>query len=166
MDQNWYVLAVQPRKEVYVEHQLRSAGEVVTCPRYVKTVRHARRTKRVPSPLFPGYLFVQLDLKTHNWRKVNSIPGSMGLVKFNNRPSPLGLPFVESVISKIGRDGIVSFEQKLRLGDSVQAVGGPFDRLFGRVIEMSESDRVKVLMDALNRKVEITLPKMAVIAAA
>lgn len=166
MNQNWYVLAVQPRKETFVEHQLRSAGFGVACPRYIKSIRHARRVKRVAKPLFPGYLFVRFADKSQSWRNVNWVPGTVGLVKSDNRPSPLSAKFVESVISNMGQDGVVSFEQKIRLGDSVQAVGGPFDRLIGRVIEMSEGDRVKVLMDALNRKVEITLPKMAVIAAA
>ena len=166
MNSNWFALAVQPRKENYVEQQLRSADHDVACPRYVKTVRHARRQKQVEAPLFPGYLFLKLSADSPNWRNVNWIPGSIGLIKFGNSPSPLKNDFVEEFISNLGSDGVVGFNQELKRGDRVQALGGPFDGLIGEVIKMSDSERVKVLMDALNRKVEMTLPRRAVISAA
>lgn len=163
---NWYALAVQPRKEEYVERQLASNGYRVACPRFRKIVRHARQTKTKLAPLFPGYLFIELDLATQSWRKANWIPGSIGLVKFDNRPTSLNRDFVENFVLNLSENGLAQFKQDLKVGDRVQAVGGPFDRLIGEVVAMSDSDRVKVLMEALNRKVEMTLPKSSIVIAA
>lgn len=163
---NWYALAVQPRKEEYVERQLASSGHKAACPRYRKIVRHARQTKTVLAPLFPGYLFIELDLSTQSWRKANWIPGSIGLVKFDNRPTALHRDFVENFVLHLSENGLAQFNQDLKVGDRVQAVGGPFDRLMGEIVAMSDSDRVKVLMEALNRKVEMTLPKSSIVIAA
>lgn len=166
MSKKWYALAVHPRKEDMVEHQLRARSYKAVCPRYKKLVRHARSTKTIATPLFPGYLFVQLDETRQSWRRVNWVSGSIGLIKFDSRPAPLADSFVEQIVSYLGNDGLIAFKQKLSVGDRIEAVGGPFDRLIGEIIEMSCSDRVKVLIEALNRKVEVSLPKATVVAAA
>lgn len=166
MSKRWYALAVQPRKELYVEQQLIARGHKAACPRFRKTVRHARKTKSVLAPLFPGYLFLEIDLGVQSWRKANWIPGSIGLVKIDNRPTPLDGDFVDSVISALGHGGVIEFQNNLQVGDRVQAIGGPFDRIIGEVVSLSDKDRVKVLMEALNRKVEMTLPRKSVVVAA
>ena len=166
MELNWYALAVQPRKEAFVERQLRSLGHTAVCPRYYKRVRHARKISRVAAPFFPGYLFVKLDLSEKSWRRVHTIPGSIGLIKFNNRPSPLARSFIDQFIRHLSDGGIVCVTPKLKIGDRIRAVGGPFDEQTGEVIGLSENDRVKILLEALNRKVTATLPKTAVIVAA
>ncbi|MEL7030770.1 MAG: transcription termination/antitermination NusG family protein [Pseudomonadota bacterium] len=166
MKPEWYAVAVKARKERYVQNQLLANGYLVACPRYQKTVRHARNKRHVFAPLFPGYLFVRLNLETDNWRLVNSLPGSIGLIKFGDRPSALNMQFVEEYILCIDVGGCVSFEHEIKLGDRVQAVGGPLHQMHGEVVEMTCDQRVKVLMEALNRKVETTLPRRALVVAA
>lgn len=166
MNSNWYALAVQPRKESYVAQQLRHDGFPIACPRYLKVVRHARKTRRIFAPLFPGYLFVQLEMNAKRWRQVNWVSGSIGLVKFGDHPIPLEPHFAESFILPLQNNDVIEFNHRLKKGDRVTAVGGPFDRCMGEVIAMSEDKRVKILMDALNRKVETTLPTASVIATA
>ena len=162
----WYALAVQPRKESYVEKRLKSDGYSVAWPRFLKTTLHARRSRRVAASLFPGYLFVQLDLSRHSWRQVNWTPGTIGLVKFGDQPTPLDDGFVSMCIRNLPENGIIEFEQSVEVGDRVRAVGGPFDRFMGEVIDLPNEQRVKVLFDALNRKVETTLPRKSVVVAA
>ena len=166
MTSDWYALAVQPRKEQFVENQLNSNGFEATYPRFRKIVRHARRTKTVLSPLFPGYIFINLDLSRQSWRKANWMQGSIGLVRFDNRPAPLPAAFVEDFVMGLGEGSIAEFNQDLKVGDTVQAIGGPFDRLKGEIIGLSDQDRVKVLMEALNRKIAMTLPKNQIVVAA
>lgn len=166
MSHNWYVLSVQPRKECYVQQQLLAHGYQFAYPRYRKSIRHARRTRMVSRPLFPGYMFIRLDLDSDNWRLAHRVPGSIGLVKFANRPSPLPAEFVAKFIHNLDDDGTIQLNPSLKLGDRVQAIGGPFDRCMGEVVNMTDNERVKVLMSALNRKVEMTLPRKTVVVAA
>ncbi|MEL7096320.1 MAG: transcription termination/antitermination NusG family protein [Pseudomonadota bacterium] len=166
MNKNWYALVVQPRKEKYVEQQILARGLRATYPGYQKTSKHARTVKRGFTPLFPGYIFVQLDNDGNDWRRVNWVPGAIGLVKFGDQPSPLKREFVQRFIDVRDGDGLPSFDQKILPGDRAQAIGGPFDSLIGEVIELPKNERVKMLMDALNRKIEVTLPRRAVVVAA
>lgn len=163
MTQNWYAIAVHPKKEGLVEHQLKSAGIHAVCPRYVKRVRHARKCRDVATPLFPGYLFAQLEELSGSWRQVNWMQGSLGLITVGSRPSALEQSFLNQFLSRVDSNGVVRFNQDFEIGDSVRTIGGPFDRLIGKVLATSEQDRVKILIEALNRKVEMTLPRTAVI---
>ena len=43
-------------------------------------MRHARKILNVRAPLFPGYLFVSLDLTRDRWRSINSTYGVLGLI--------------------------------------------------------------------------------------
>lgn len=163
MKSSWYPLAVQSRKEAYVGRQLASYGFLFACPKYKKVVTHARKRRVVFAPLFPGYVFISLDLCRQDWRLLNSLPGSLGLLQFNYRPSALDTDFVSSFIDSMDVNGIPKLKESLNLGDRVQAIGGPFDRMIGEVVEMSSEARVKILIEALNRKVELTMPRQAIL---
>lgn len=160
------MLAVKPRKEAYVERQLKSAGFNAVYPRYWKRVRHARSAKTVAAPLFPGYLFVNLKDAQTSLRYANWISGSLGFLGVNNRPSALPPTFVKRFISDLDSDNTIKFRENLKLGDRVQAIGGPFDRITGEVVDLNDEQRIVVLLDAINRKVEATLSRTAVICAA
>ncbi|MEL6756007.1 MAG: transcription termination/antitermination NusG family protein [Pseudomonadota bacterium] len=164
MQKKWYALAVQPRKEHFVEQLVVQMGFDAICPNYIKHVRHARSTKKVIAPLYPGYIFVGMDIVTENWRAVNYVRGSIGLIMSGNRPSELAIEFVDEFISKVGSNGVIAFQQELQIGDEVQALGGPFHSLTGRIVDMNDRDRVKILLNALNRKITTTLPRTAVFA--
>ena len=97
MDNRWYALAVQRRKESYVEQQLSSLGYVVVCPRFLSLRRSSRKVTKTKAPIFPGYLFVELNLERQNWREVNSNPGSNGLINFGDRPYPLNRCFANRI---------------------------------------------------------------------
>ncbi len=71
----WYAVRTQPNQEARAEHQLQRQGFATFLPRIGKSVRHARKLRQVRAPLFPGYLFVQLDLTRDRWRAVNSTYG-------------------------------------------------------------------------------------------
>lgn len=166
MDKNWYVLAVQPGKERYVEMQIKSAGYGVLCPRYKRRVRHARAVKTVTPPLFPGYVFVELESHAASWRSVNWIPGAIGFVRFEGNPSSVNSDFLENLKQYMATDGSSVIEKPLSIGDRVQAISGPFERVLGEVIDMSDGERVTVLMEALNRKIELTIARTAIVVAA
>lgn len=163
MSKFWYALSVQPNKERFVEQQLSANGFNVACPRYKKSTSHARQRKTVSKPLFPGYLFVELDLSSQNWRLANWTRGSIGLVKLGSHPSPLPSDFVEDFILY---SDAPHHSRELEFGDRVTAIGGPFDSCVGEVLELSDNERVKILMSALNRKVVLTLPRTALVVAA
>ena len=65
---NWYAVQTLPNRENLAVSHLERQGFDVWLPRIERIIRHARQTKRVWRPLFPGYLFINLDLEKARWR--------------------------------------------------------------------------------------------------
>ena len=65
---HWHVVNTRARREQDALINLCRQGFEVYLPKYRKRRSHARRVEWVPSPLFPRYLFVCLDLEIDQWR--------------------------------------------------------------------------------------------------
>ena len=76
----WYVAHTQPHAENKAAVHLGRQGFVTYLPRYLKRRRHARRVDVVSAPLFPRYLFVQIDTAVQRWRSIYSTFGVSQLV--------------------------------------------------------------------------------------
>src|SRR5208283_4434114 len=81
--ERWYVARTLPNREAGAASQLEAQGFRVFLPRIARTVRHARKMRRVRAPAFPAYLFVALDLNRDRWRSVN---GTFGLAETGYSP--------------------------------------------------------------------------------
>ena len=71
----WYVVHARPHQERRAEANLLRQGFRVWLPVMERSRRHARRIETVRSALFPGYLFVELDIERATWRAINGTFG-------------------------------------------------------------------------------------------
>src|SRR5258708_11637802 len=84
---SWYVAQTHPHAEVKASLHLRRQGFEIYLPRYLRSRRHARRVETVAAPLFPGYLFVAIDMATQRWLSIQSTIGVARLVRDGARPA-------------------------------------------------------------------------------
>ena len=103
--QRWYAAQVQPRKERLALIHLQRQHFVTHCP--VVTRRRQLRGRSVTGsePLFPGYVFLELDCGRDPWRSVNGTIGVSGVVNFGIRPAALPAGFVEQLPRLAGEGG-------------------------------------------------------------
>lgn len=86
MNSRWTVVATPRGKEKYAQVNLERQGFAVYCPMVRKRVKHARSVSEVLRPMFPGYLFVQIDQEGNSWRPILSTAGVRALLRSGNRP--------------------------------------------------------------------------------
>ena len=135
---------------------LRRQGFSTFTPRTVKSVRHARQFRVKAQAFFPRYLFIALDLKRQMWRSVNGTIGVTGLVTAGGRPQPLPIGIVERLIALSDERGIVNFGPKLKVGDKVEIMSGPFAKMIGVLTSLDAAGRVRVLLALLGGEVPVT----------
>ena len=165
MQPNWYCVGFIANKErLAIQHLERQAYEVF-CPRMTRTVSHARKRVKKLVPIFPGYLFVHLDLSRQRWRPINGTLGVTHIVSVAERPAPLKTGFVETLLDHADADGVVTFNEEFQPGDRVRMVGGAMHNQLGTLCRMKGPDRLVVLMSMLGREVETTVPKSMLIKA-
>jgi transcriptional antiterminator RfaH len=159
----WYVVHTLQLCEARAQIQLERQGFCTFLPRYVKTVRHARKCTTVSAPLFPRYLFIELDVLHDRWRSVNGTFGVANLLTANDRPVPLPIGVVEALIEQIGENYGVSEPVAIEVGEPVQISRGPFADLIGRLARIDGRGRVQVLLQLLGGEVQVSIERQALV---
>ncbi len=153
----WFVITTHPQREAYALDNLGRQGFVAYCPMIIRRIRHARRVRDVPRPLFPSYVFVEQTSALLSWRSLMSTYGVRSLVRNGDVPALLNDKFVVALRAR-ERDGVLAKpEQPFQIGQNVELRGGPFDGLVGTVMELREKDRIVVLMNLLNQPTRVLL---------
>lgn len=153
----WAVVNTQPHRErIALDNLLRQEFHAY-CPLIRKRVTHARRSQDVLRPLFPSYLFVQIDPEVRRWRPILSTIGVRALVRCGERPGTVTDGFVDSLKAREIEGAIIRPASPYKIGQQVRVAVGAFDGLVATIIEMDERDRLVVLMDILNQSVKVKL---------
>lgn len=155
----WYIVRTQSRAEERAVWNLNNQGFETYLPRYRKSVRHARKTKTVLCPLFPGYVFVQVNIKRQHWRSINGTFGVISIVQFGDGPTPIDAAIVDSIRIREDEPGIVNIASHgLKKGDRVRVCDGAFADYTALLEDISDSQRVFLLLDIMGREVRLNVP--------
>lgn len=158
---SWFVVATKPNSENLAAGHLARQGFAPYVPQ-IKTVRrHARRVEMVKRPLFPGYMFVELDPMITRWRSINGTVGVKHILSNAGRPQVLASEFIETLMAR-EHDGFITVGTDTRTGDVVRVRGGAFDNLIGEVLSVDQRGRLRLLMQLIGRDVVSTIPVTAV----
>ena len=154
---NWYVVQTKVNSELLALSNLSRQGFSAWLPKYSRLIRHARQTREVLRPFFPGYLFVQFDIEFDQWRAINSSVGVIRLVSFTSSPSILDNKFIETLKACENNEGIIQSDHRcpdnLSVGDSVEILNGPMAGVVGKLLRMDTANRVTVLLELLGNLV-------------
>lgn len=152
----WFVVRTKPSSERVAEINLQRQGFRSYCPYIAAAKSNVRR-----APLFPRYLFVELDLEAALWRSVNGTFGVMNLVQFGPKPSAVPVGVVEDIMSRENAEGLIVLQPEdlsLRAGDKVVLADGPLDQQFGVIVRLPGQRRAEVLLHLMGREVKVTTP--------
>src|SRR5262249_2350796 len=123
--ERWFVARVHPNRENSAQFNLEQLGFRSFAPRLRRTVRHARKLRTVLAPLFPGYVFLILDLSRDRWRAANSTFGVSSLIMGGEQPMPVPRGVVEA-LAMSEQSGLIRLDNDLEVGQKVRIVSGPF----------------------------------------
>lgn len=151
----WLAVNTHPHREHIAIENLGRQDFETYCPLIQRQVRHARRTRHVMRPLFPGYVFVRINPDLQRWRPILSTFGVRSLVRCGDRLSFVEDGFVAGLRARELDGIIIKPAEPYQLGQKVRMRSGPFDGLVATIIEMDEKDRLVVLMDLLNQSVKV-----------
>ena len=166
---NWYLAQLRPGAFERARINLDRQGFACFMPLRARTIRRSGRLQPVRHPLFPGYIFVQIDPGSQGWRKINSTFGVARLVSLEpNRPTPVPPEVMEGLFARCDADTWHMAPQDLQPGHPARLVQGPFCEMMAVVETVPEKDRVFVLLDLMGRttRVGVALDDLEPVAAA
>jgi transcriptional antiterminator RfaH len=149
----WAAAQLQPQRERLALHTLALAGYVTYLPRLRQhRVSHGRRIETTPA-LFPGYAFVLIELQ---WHTARWAPGVVRIVLDGAAPARVPDAVIAEIRSR-ETNGLIELPSKLRRGDRVRVLRGPFEGQLAIYAEMKPRERVEVLLALLGGQRRLTL---------
>lgn len=157
----WYACWTRSRAEKRVKAWLDTHRIEAFLPLVEKERQWADRKKRVPFPLFPGYLFVRVAAE--RVPEVVRAPSVVTIVGTEGRPSPIRgreIASVRALLEGVNRSGILpSPADFLEDGDWVRVIDGPFEGMEGILLEGAGRPRVVVQLSAIHQAVRVELER-------
>jgi transcription antitermination factor NusG len=102
-------------------------------------------------PLFPGYLFVKTDLNPHEHVEILRTIGAVRLIGNKQGPIAVANETLESLKIMVNTDLPISTGNRLRRGDRVMVIQGPFAGVIGTFVRYKGNARVVVNIEALGQ---------------
>ena len=117
----------------------------------------------VQKKVFPGYLYVRMDLDDDSWYVVRNTPGVTGFVGNGAQPTPLSRKEVEDVLGVAARTSRAP-EKKVRPrleyeeGEQVRVITGPFADFNGAISDIDvDRSKLTVLVNIFGRETPVEL---------
>jgi transcriptional antiterminator RfaH len=151
----WACARLQLRRETLALHCLKLAGYEIYLPRLrERRVRFGRKIVLTPA-LFPGYAFVWIELQ---WHAARWAPGVLGLVMSGDVPVRCPDGVIEQ-IKRRERGGLVDLPSRLRRGDRVRILRGPFTGHLAIYADTPARDRVAILLALLGGQHRVVMSR-------
>ena len=158
MSKEWFILQFKPNSHHQASKNLNQQGFETFLPLHDTTSRKLSRFINTSKPLFPGYMFIRFDKAESEWHKVNNTYGVSRLITFNSVLKSIPTSFVDSLMKRYDLSGKLLPVQKLKKGDQIELLTGPFANFIATVETYETDQRIWILMDLMGRKTKMQTP--------
>jgi transcriptional antiterminator NusG len=154
-DSRWFAVWTRSRHEKIVAAALNQSGIPHYLPLKSEVRKWSDRNQIVESPLFSGYLFVNINILTNSRLQVLKVPGVGALV--GNRMSPLPIPDqqIEDVRKVLTAGVEYSVQPLLKEGDRVRVKQGALAGVEGTLIGNSSTSRLLVSIEMIRQSLSV-----------
>jgi transcriptional antiterminator RfaH len=148
----WYLLYTKPRQEQIAVANLQNQTYRALAPQVSVRKRTNQGWKEVSEPLFPNYVFIQLDDVTDDWRPIRSTRGVSGFVRFGSGlPSPISDDLMQPLLALDLKKMSEQLTTYPKVGDRVKvSIGDTW--VSALVTAENAKGRVEVLLTMLSQE--------------
>lgn len=155
---DWYVLQTKARQERVAEHQLNNQHFNTFLPMLRTQKRLRGRWTRVCEPLFPGYLFIELDMENQNTAPIRSTRGVLRLVRLGVTIRPFPEDMMQGLMQAQALEGEAIDPSRLfDKGDEVVLLDGPMKGLTAIFAARNSQERVVLLLNVLGNQTQVSV---------
>ncbi|UII33630.1 UpxY family transcription antiterminator [Fulvivirga ulvae] len=156
----WYVLYVKSRFEKKVADSLEEISLKSFLP-LVRTVRRwSDRKKTIMQPLFPSYVFVNVNSQ-NEFHRALSVNGACGYIRFGVEYAQVSDKEIKQIKYLVGDKNIIDIEANVdvpEVGEVKKIMNGPLRGLECKVLEAENLNKIIVRIDSLQQNIKATVP--------
>ncbi len=154
----WYALQHKPAQGDRALTHLQNQDIACFYPKIsVEKIKAGKRIKKL-EPLFPGYLFVNLEQTDPMWAKLRSTRGVLRIVGFANKPAAISDEVIRHI--KESLDSVAELGG-IKPGQEVQLNDGPFEGINAVFQAYDGEERAIVMINFMQKQQEVRVPVSA-----
>jgi transcription antitermination factor NusG len=152
---DWFALSVKHQHEKAVAEALGVLGVDHLLPLYRSSRAWSDRTREIDLPLFPGYVFAQLeaDLRLHVLR----IPSVTQIIGFGGKPAVVDPAEIAQIRAALESRLPLRPWPHLKAGDRVRVERGPLKGVEGLLLRERDHLRLVISVEILQRSVAVEI---------
>ncbi|MEQ5814537.1 transcription/translation regulatory transformer protein RfaH [Marinobacter sp. NFXS11] len=155
----WYALQHKPAQGDRALQHLQNQDIACFYPKIsVEKIKGGKRSKKL-EPLFPGYLFVNLEPTDPMWSKLRSTRGVLRIVGFANKPAPISNAVIQHIKESLDS---VAEQGGIKPGQAVELSEGPFEGINAIFQAYDGEERAIVLVNFMQKQQSIRVPVSAI----
>ena len=164
----WYVVhtysGYENKAKLALEDAIRRAGlehkfgEVIVPTEKVVEVKDGQK-KTTTRKVYPGYIFVNMEVDNETWHLVKSTPKVTGFIGGSRNPPPIPEDDVRRITQQMDEEEqapkvVLDFER----GEEIRIIDGPFASMKGRVEEVNQArGKLRVMVSIFGRPTAVEL---------
>ncbi len=148
---DWYFVQFKRNSHRLAERNLNRQGFKTFLPLQDLTITYGSKFLTRLKPLFPGYMFVKIDLENAPWHKINSTLGVSRLICHDGVPKSIPSEVIAGLMSRCDNLGKLLPPTALERGDSVTIMSGALANFVATVETIDSNRRIWVLMDIMGQ---------------
>ena len=165
----WYIVHAYSNFEHKVREALRERvkmhglehkfGDVLVPTEEVVEMREGQK-RRSERKLFPGYVFVNMEMDDETWHLIKEVPKVLGFIGgSSDRPAPITDKEANAMLQRV-QEGADKPRPKVLFepGEVVRVIDGPFNDFNGVVEQVNyEKNKLQVAVQILGRSTPVEL---------
>jgi transcription termination/antitermination protein NusG len=155
LEQRWYAAYTTSNHEKRVAEQLRVREVEHFLPLYESLRRWKDRRVHLQFPLFPGYVFVRMELRDR--LRVQQVPGVARLVGFHGELAALPEEEIEALRASLASGLPAEPHPYLTEGERVRVRSGPLAGLQGILVKKKNKTRFVVSVELIHRAMAVEM---------
>lgn len=164
---DWYAIQTYSGSEqsvkraiqnLFRECNMQSRLEEIVVP--TEDIIEMKNSKKrvVERSLYPGYVFIKVDLDTKLWHMIQSLPRVGRFIGESKKPTPLSESDIKNILEKVENRAAPKPKIFFDAGEVVRIVEGPFANFTGIVEEYGmEHEKLKLNVSIFGRNTPVEI---------
>ena len=154
---SWIVARSKPNQDKTALINLERQNFEFFQPTFNTTSRKKGKFKEIIKPVFPGYIFISINLGEENWHKINNTRGISSIIVFANKIPLIRCKLIEELKYRFSLDNAQNVADPYKIGMNAEIANGPFAQLIGKIDKIDTDQRIWILLDILGNQTRVSI---------
>ena len=158
---SWIVARNKPNQDKIALINLERQNFEFFQPTFKTMSRVQNKFKEIIKPVFPGYIFVAINLEEKNWHKINNTRGISSIIVFGNEIPLIHCELIKELQHRFSLNSSPKAVDPFEIGMNAEITNGPFAQLIGKIDEIDADQRIWILLDILGNQTRVSINRLS-----